>query len=825
MLVAQARENNVVSFGGEAEDFGVADIGVILEMLSTTLYTDKPRAVSREVLCNAFDAHFAAGRENLPVDITIDEQQIEIRDYGHGIARDQIGPVYCTFAGSTKIHDETQTGGHGVGAKSPFSITDLFTVISRYDGTLSTFSLFTTDRVPQYRYVGGRPCEDEGISVIIPLKTPNLGSTMRFHMLRVAEDAGMKIRINGELFDFTTSMLFENDDIRITTRKSHRDAVDILYGRVIYPFQHAVDPALDALYKDLSLMAERLRGRSGSITISIKAPPSSLATALSRESLSYTDRSIQNLSAQFRAALGGLGVAQAKASTLFLAANKITNWCQLVAMRTSRAGFTLPVTNDASVDLFLGLELENWAARINDAAGVINLAKATKSQIAWRHLKSFTKKPQLFHARKLAKLLGPLTRELRVVKPTTSAYDATRYAYLTGGNVAESRRLAPDVVHNILTRTSLVTIAPSLAAIERERKGEGLYLIVSRKQRAQAEALLAGITKLGYTYAAIAEPEIVRAPRMPREARRAAEAREWPTLITSRTSWGSRHGGEHTYKVSGRRMEPAAYLPLAFTGEGVNLPSGCGKIRLEDCLEAIAGGKVAFVRQMGQLKDASKDDIPEMATVIEGYLDDMQERIGEDAFFLAVKISQAAVGTAYHDLYHNPDAEKSLYGAAAYFPAVVASRMFPSATAVPSSADILKLIAIRQVIALFKDGKCRLDKVLNSNSEKVRETIAATAALQMAAFQRVALIFREAKPATAKLRTEVEVLDRRISGQNLSLKVAFKMLNLNEYIPDILDAALTKTPSEIADDARARLETVESTLRRMLTIQDTSHAA
>jgi hypothetical protein len=825
MLVAQARENNVVSFGGEAEDFGVADIGVILEMLSTTLYTDKPRAVSREVLCNAFDAHFAAGREDLPVDVTIDEKQIEIRDYGHGIARDQIGPVYCTFAASTKTHDETQTGGHGVGAKSPFSITDLFTVISRCDGTLSTFSLFTTDRVPQHRYVGGRPCEDEGISVIIPLKTPNLGTTMRFHILRVAEDAGMKIRINGELFDFTKSMIFENDEIRITTRKSHRDAVDILYGRVIYPFQHSVDPALDALHKELSQMADRLRGRDGAITISVKAPPSSLATALSRESLSYTDRSIQNLSAQFRAAISGLSIAQAKASTLFLAANKITDWRQLVAMRTSSAGFTMPVANDPSVDLFLSLELQNWSARINDAAGVLNLAKATKSQIAWRHLRSFTKKPQLFHARKLAKVLGPFTREIRVVKPTASAYDVTRYAYLTGGNVAESRRLTPDVAHNILTRTSLVTIAPSLAAIEREKKEEGLYLIVSRKQRAQAEALLAGIERLGYSYAAIAEPEIVRTPRMPREARRDAEAREWPALITSRTSWGSRHGGEHTYKVSGRRMKPAAYLPLSFTGEGVNLPAGCGKMRFEDCLAAIAGGPIAFVRQVGQLRDASKDDIPEMATVIEAFLDEMRERVGEDAFFLAVKISRAALGTAYHDLYHGADAEKALYGAAAYFPATVASRIFPSATAVPSSSDILKLIAVRQVVALFKDGKCRLDKVLNSNSEKVRDTIAAAAAEQAAALQRIATIFRDAKPVTAALSTEVEVLDRRISGDNLSLKVAFKILNLNEYLADILNAALIKTSSEIADDARSRLDSVEATLRRMLTIQDSSHAA
>ncbi|MFC5423805.1 MAG: hypothetical protein DI537_42070 [Stutzerimonas stutzeri] len=194
MLVAQPRENNVVSFGGEAEDYGVEDIAIVLEMLSTTLYPDKPKAVSREILCNALDAHVDAGRGHIPVDVIITDQQIEFRDYGLGIARQSIGPVFCTFAGSTKKAKENQIGGHGVGAKSPFSVTDHFTVITRHEGTLSTFSMYTTDKVPQHRYVGGRPCNDEGLSVIIPLKNPELGKTMRYHILRVAEDAAMKVR-------------------------------------------------------------------------------------------------------------------------------------------------------------------------------------------------------------------------------------------------------------------------------------------------------------------------------------------------------------------------------------------------------------------------------------------------------------------------------------------------------------------------------------------------------------------------------------------------------------------------------------------------------
>lgn len=824
MLVAQPRENNVVSFGGDAEDFGVADISVILEMLSTTLYTDKPKAVSREVLCNAFDAHFAAGRSDLPVDITIDEKQIEFRDYGYGIPRDKIGPVYCTFAASTKTHDKTQTGGHSVGAKSPFSVTDLFTVISRFEGMLSTFSLFTTDRVPQYRYVGGRPCEDEGLSVIIPLKTPNLGTTMRYHILRVAEDAGMKVRINGEIFDFTAAMIFENEDIRITTRKPHREPVDILYGRVIYPFERSVDPELDILHKELSQIADRLRGRGDAVTISVKAPPSSLATALSRESLSYTDQSIQNLLVQVRAALDGLKVARATAAELFLAANKIADWTQLVEIRNGRSGFNIPPTDNPSVDLFLRVELENWASRTVDDAGMIAFAKASKSQVAWRQVEAFSKRPRRFHARKLARLLGPFTKELRVVKPTTSTFDVTRYAYLTGGDVVESRRLPPDVIKAILTKVSRVTIAPSLAAIEREKAGDGLYLIVARKDRAEAEALLGAIEKLGYSVGNIAEPEIVRTPRVPRAARAQAEAREWPVLVTTRSSWGSRNG-EATYKVTNRRIQPVAYLPLAFTGEGIHLDSAFGKICFEECLEAIAGGPVAYIRQVSQLKDAAKDDLPEMATAIEASVGEMQDRLGRDGFYLAVRISRAAVGQAYQDLYSYSENEKSLRAAAAYFPAAVAPSLFPSAKVIPSSTDILKLIAVRQVAALYKNEKARLDKVLTSSSEKVKQIISDKGGEQAAALQRVMGTFRDAKPETPALAAEAEVLDGKTPKSERARLSPFEMLSLNNFIGDILKVALMKIPSETTDLARARLDIVEATLRRMLDSKDARHAA
>ena len=77
-----------------------ASIGVSLEaspelmnLLSGSLYKNPTYAMVREVMCNAHDAHIEAGIPDTPIMVSLDDEYLTIRDFGHGIPKDQMGEI------------------------------------------------------------------------------------------------------------------------------------------------------------------------------------------------------------------------------------------------------------------------------------------------------------------------------------------------------------------------------------------------------------------------------------------------------------------------------------------------------------------------------------------------------------------------------------------------------------------------------------------------------------------------------------------------------------------------------------------------------------
>jgi len=56
--------------------------------------------------------------------------QIQFKDSGAGITPDRMENVYMKYGNSTKRDDNTQTGGFGLGAKTPFAYTESFNIIT-----------------------------------------------------------------------------------------------------------------------------------------------------------------------------------------------------------------------------------------------------------------------------------------------------------------------------------------------------------------------------------------------------------------------------------------------------------------------------------------------------------------------------------------------------------------------------------------------------------------------------------------------------------------------------------------------------------------------
>lgn len=124
--------------GGTAHGkYKVANNSTMQQILSNFLYSDKIKSVIRELSTNAFESHLVAGQTkpfkvNLPTSLS---PQFSIRDFGTGLSKEQLEEMYCVYGASTKRDSNEMTGCFGIGSKSPFAYTDIFTVISYYNGT------------------------------------------------------------------------------------------------------------------------------------------------------------------------------------------------------------------------------------------------------------------------------------------------------------------------------------------------------------------------------------------------------------------------------------------------------------------------------------------------------------------------------------------------------------------------------------------------------------------------------------------------------------------------------------------------------------------
>lgn len=308
MQVAHQQDHvtHAVIGGGAAIEFGISSSAEFFNILSSTLYKDQILAVVREVLCNAWDAHIEAGCTDVPVQVTLTDEKIVVRDFGKGIHRDDMGLIYGTYGNSTKKNDGQQTGGFGLGCKAPFAYTDHFEVISTNEGVRTIYNLSKSSAQakgkPGIIPIASFPSTETGLQVTISLRNP--GDRVRFATLvkRIASNGDMNLVINGldvEPLGFDTS----KSNYLLTRKVDMMDQpTDIMvrYGNVIYPVD-AKGP-VEKLYGMVrSHLAQMKSGyRHSSYKIIFQAPPHSISVTPSRESLSMQEHTIGTLNALFK---------------------------------------------------------------------------------------------------------------------------------------------------------------------------------------------------------------------------------------------------------------------------------------------------------------------------------------------------------------------------------------------------------------------------------------------------------------------------------------------------------------------------------------------
>jgi len=127
-----------------AKSFTINASAEAFKILSNDLYSNKVRAVIRELVSNALDSHIEAINPcpvlvHLPCD---KESWFSVKDNGTGMSDNDIMTLYTTFFKSTKDEKVEQIGKLGLGSKCPFCINDNFTVISRFNKVKRTYKCF-----------------------------------------------------------------------------------------------------------------------------------------------------------------------------------------------------------------------------------------------------------------------------------------------------------------------------------------------------------------------------------------------------------------------------------------------------------------------------------------------------------------------------------------------------------------------------------------------------------------------------------------------------------------------------------------------------------
>lgn len=306
MQVSQVNDHvtHAIIGGQKAINFTVSDDTELMNVLSKALYTDQQLAVVRETLCNAWDAHIEAGCTDKAIEISLSKEELIIRDFGHGIPQAMIGPVYGTYGGSTKKHDGKQTGGFGLGCKSPFAYTDHFEVTSwsAADGTMTVYNMskssIEVQGKPGIVPIVSIPTIDHGLQVRIKLKTQQDWGRFDQLIRRIVKNGEMNAIYNGQVLPTFPFGLMEKDFL-ITNEALIETPQSILlrYGHVVYPVEKSQEFA-DEYQRALKLL-ERLGknhySRGTEYRVVFQAPANRISITPSREALSMQEGTIATI--------------------------------------------------------------------------------------------------------------------------------------------------------------------------------------------------------------------------------------------------------------------------------------------------------------------------------------------------------------------------------------------------------------------------------------------------------------------------------------------------------------------------------------------------
>ena len=141
-------------FQSHKAEIDTEDMGWILQILSTNLYSDPIGSLIREYSSNAWDANAEAGKSDKPIEVGIQTTKDGgsywyVTDLGPGLSPARINDVYRKFGKSTKRNSNEAIGMMGLGKFSGLSYTNEVFITTRVDSIQYEYLMHKSEGVPQ----------------------------------------------------------------------------------------------------------------------------------------------------------------------------------------------------------------------------------------------------------------------------------------------------------------------------------------------------------------------------------------------------------------------------------------------------------------------------------------------------------------------------------------------------------------------------------------------------------------------------------------------------------------------------------------------------
>lgn len=299
MILGSNTTSVEVNGGGSTGSFSIAMNGKAFKVLSDTLYQNKIGSIVRELSCNAYDAHVMKSNTDVPFEIHLPdtfEPWFSIQDFGVGLSPEDVRSVFTVYFQSTKDNSNDTIGAFGLGAKTPFSYTDQFTVSSVKNNLRTVYNAYITESgVPNITVLFSEETQDQtGVEIKMSVKREDY-TKFKDEVKNQLKFFGVKPTILNGTVEFETESEFvvNTSNVKLALSNGYYDkGVYLIQGNVGYPLDMV--QIGNKIGSDSFRTLEILKNHKAYIYFNI----GEIGVTASREGVEYTASTVANIEAK-----------------------------------------------------------------------------------------------------------------------------------------------------------------------------------------------------------------------------------------------------------------------------------------------------------------------------------------------------------------------------------------------------------------------------------------------------------------------------------------------------------------------------------------------